>query len=182
MPTTGDQTPYTAPDQEKAGSEFSILLREAEQVPANRRFESHDNCLLLTPASLDYHQHNFSVTYFPDQNTLQMNPTTTPQALQVAMAILKTRLIRCAQVIDARRSAGVGGSSATLAWLLCRRDQRPMPAVGGKYAMQPGQLHSWFEHQGRPLGNEVQRLKDHMRGAVPVRRLQWVANVAIRCQ
>ena len=28
---------------------------------------------------------------------------------------------------------------------------------------------------------EIQRLKDHMRGAVPVRRLELVTDVTIRC-
>ena len=50
------------------------------------------------------------------------------------MSILKTRLSRCAHVIDARRCAGVAGSSATLTLLppalFCRRDQRPVPTVG----------------------------------------------------
>ena len=42
-----------------------------------------------------------------------------PQPLQVSMSILKTRLSRCAHVIDARRCAGVAGSSATLTLLPC---------------------------------------------------------------
>ena len=44
-----------------------------------------------------------------------------PQALQVSMSMLKTCLSRCAQVNEARRSVGVGGSSFTLAWLLLPR-------------------------------------------------------------
>ena len=45
-----------------------------------------------------------------------------PQALQVSMS--KTRFWRCAQVIDARRSAGVCGSSAPMAFL-------PLPRLAG---------------------------------------------------
>ncbi|MBB3811546.1 hypothetical protein FHS81_003661 [Pseudochelatococcus contaminans] len=47
-----------------------------------------------------------------------------PQPLQVSMSILKTRLSRCAHVIDARRCAGVAGSSATLTLL-------PLPRFAG---------------------------------------------------
>ncbi len=47
-----------------------------------------------------------------------------PQPLQVSMSILKTRLSRCAHVIDARRCAGVAGSSATLTLL-------PLPRFSG---------------------------------------------------
>src|SRR5690606_36605002 len=47
-----------------------------------------------------------------------------PQPLQVSMSILKTRLSRCAHVIDARRCAGVAGSSATLTLL-------PLPRFDG---------------------------------------------------
>ena len=41
--------------------------------------------------------------------------TAPPQSRQVSMSILKTRFSLCAHVMDARHSAGVGGSSATLA-------------------------------------------------------------------
>ncbi len=65
-----------------------------------------------------------------------------PQPLQVSMSILKTRLSRCAHVIDARRCAGVAGSSATLTLLLsapfCRRDQRPVPTVGCEHPVEAG--------------------------------------------
>ena len=47
-----------------------------------------------------------------------------PQSLHVSMSILKTRLSRCAHVIDARRCAGVAGSSAPLTWL-------PLPRFAG---------------------------------------------------
>jgi hypothetical protein len=42
--------------------------------------------------------------------------------------------------------------------------------------VKPGKVHTRLRHQRRQPGNEIQRLKDHMRGAVPVRRygvLSW---------
>ena len=41
-----------------------------------------------------------------------------PQTEQVAMSIPKTRISRCAQVIAARRSAGVGSWPSSVAWRL----------------------------------------------------------------
>ncbi len=49
-----------------------------------------------------------------------------PQALQVSMSMLKTRLSRCVQVIVARRSAGTGVSPFTMAFL-------PLPRFAGVY-------------------------------------------------
>jgi hypothetical protein len=54
---------------------------------------------------LDYHRVSMQAMTF-------MAP---PQALQVSMSMLKTRLSRCAHVIDPRPCAGVGVSSATSA-------------------------------------------------------------------
>ena len=48
-----------------------------------------------------------------------------PHSLQVSMSIWNTRLSRCAHFIDARRPAGVGGSSDTLTFLL------PLPLMAG---------------------------------------------------
>ena len=42
-------------------------------------------------------------------------PTDPPQAGQVSISILNTRLRRCAQVIEARRSAAVGSSASAAA-------------------------------------------------------------------
>ena len=50
--------------------------------------------------------------------------TAPPHSLQVSMSMLNTRLRRCAQVIDARRSAGDGRSTTTLALL-------PLPRFAG---------------------------------------------------
>ena len=46
--------------------------------------------------------------------------------------------------------------------------------------MEACQIDSGLWHQSLQPGNEIQRLEDHMRGAIPVRRLELVANVAIR--
>lgn len=62
---------------------------------------------------------------------------------------------------------------------LCRRHQGPVLAVRRKYPMKPGKVDSWPGHQRGQAGNEIQRLKDHVRGAIPVRCLQLVAHVAV---
>ena len=50
------------------------------------------------------------------------------------------------------------------------------------HAMKPGKVHTRLRHQRRQTGNEIQRFEDHMGGAVPVRRLELVTDVTIRCQ
>ncbi len=62
------------------------------------------------------------------------------------------------------------------------RDEGAVFAVRRKHAVESCQVHSGFGHQRRQLCNEVQRLKDDMRRAVPVRCLQLVAHVAVRRQ
>ena len=49
-----------------------------------------------------------------------------PQAAQVSISMPKTRLRRCAQLIAARRSAGVGSSGSAL--VACRP---PLPRLAG---------------------------------------------------
>ena len=63
---------------------------------------------------------------------------------------------------------------------LGRGDQGTVFAVRGKYTMKSCQIHPWFWHQGRQPGDEVQWLENDMGGAIPVGRLELVANVAIR--
>ena len=53
-----------------------------------------------------------------------------------------------------------------------RRHPRPVPSVGRKHTVKAGQIDSGFWHQSREVGNEIQRLKDHMGGGVPVRCFQ----------
>ena len=57
-----------------------------------------------------------------------------------------------------------------------------MLAIGGKYTVETGEVDSWLWHQCGEAGNEIQWLEDDVRGAVPVRRLELVTDVAIRCQ
>ena len=90
-------------------------------------------------------------------------------SLQVLMSILKTRLRRFAQVIDARRSAGDGpfldyfGLVASAPLWGCH--QRPVLSVGCKHTVETCQIDSGFWHQSRQVRNEIQRLKEHMGGA-----------------
>lgn len=77
---------------------------------------------------------------------------------------------------------------------LGRSHQIPVFAVGGKHTVVTGEVDSWPRHQGRQPGNEIQRLKDDVRGAIPkalatlagqafaVRCLELVPDIAIRRQ
>ena len=49
-----------------------------------------------------------------------------------------------------------------------RRHIYPVFAVGREYAVVPGRVYPRFLHQGSQLGNEIQRLKDDVRGAIAV--------------
>ncbi len=55
--------------------------------------------------------------------TIRTDP---PQAEQISMSILNTRLRRCAQVIEARRSAAVGSSASAAATA-----KPPLPRLPG---------------------------------------------------
>ena len=54
---------------------------------------------------------------------------------------------------------------------------RPVPAVGGEYAVEACQVDSGLGHQGRQPGDEIERFEDDVRGAVTVGGLQLVAHV-----
>ncbi len=54
-----------------------------------------------------------------------------------------------------------------------------MRAVGGEHTMESRQVDSRFRHQGDKPGDEIQRLEDDMRGAIAVRGLEFVAQLAI---
>ena len=60
------------------------------------------------------------------------------------------------------------------------RHQRAVLAVRREHPMKAGEIHSGLRHQGGQPGKEIQWLEDDVRGPVPVRRLQLVANVAVR--
>jgi len=58
--------------------------------------------------------------------------------------------------------------------LLGGRHQTTELAIGYKYTVEAGEVDSWLWHQGGQSCNEIQWLKDHRGGVVPVRRLQDV--------
>lgn len=66
---------------------------------------------------------------------LAMILTSPPHSLQVSISILKTRFSLCAQIIEARFSAGVWSGA------------------------------SWFGNQGNQFGDEIQWLENDMRRA-----------------
>lgn len=65
-----------------------------------------------------------------------------PHSPQVSMSILNTRFNLCAQVIDARRSAGVGGSSDTSTLF-------PLPRFTGDSCVQAEPSH--FRYLGKAV-------------------------------
>ena len=114
--------------------------------------------------------------------------TAPPQAWQVSMSMLNTRLSRCAQVIDARRSAGVGSYESGGA-----RRFPPLPPLGGchsrtglavrrKDPMKPHEVDFGLRHQRGESDNEVERLKDNVRGAITIGRFQLKAHLTVLSQ
>jgi hypothetical protein len=84
---------------------------------------------------------------------------------------------------------------ATLA-SLHRCHQRTVFAVRSEYTVETCQIESGFGHQGGQLGNEIHRLEDdvhgrtnaagawmrrsgHVGGAIPIRRLQLIADLTL---
>ena len=63
-----------------------------------------------------------------------------------------------------------------------RRHLGAVGAVGGKHAVVAGEIDSRPRHQGGQAGDEVQRLEDNVGGAVAIRCLQLVADVAVGCE
>ena len=109
-----------------------------------------------------------------------------PHTAQVWMSMPNTRLRRCAQVIAAGRSAGVLWSVWAAAWPVAPLPRlglghlRAVRAVGGEHAVEAGEIDARFGHQRGQSCDEIQRLEEHMRGAVRVGRLQLVAYQAAR--
>ena len=121
--------------------------------------------------------------------------TSPPHSLQVSISISNTRFSLCAQVIDARLSVGVWScfSFDILTFLLFPRLARVTiaryllfgaPKVGalGEYAMETGQVNSWFWHQGNQPGYKIQWLEYHMGGAIAPRCIQLITDLAITSQ
>jgi len=67
---------------------------------------------------------------------------------------------------------------ATLA-PLCRCHQRTVFAVRGEYTVKTCQIDSGLGHQCGQLGNKIHRLKDHVGGAIAIRRFQLISNLAL---
>jgi len=61
------------------------------------------------------------------------------------------------------------------------RHLRPVGAVRGEHAVEADEIDSRFGHQRSEPGDEIQRLEEHVRGAVAVGRLERVAHQAARC-
>jgi hypothetical protein len=74
------------------------------------------------------------------------------------------------------RGLGMPASPAPLG----RCHPRTVFAVGRKHAVEARQVDPRFRHQRCQPGNEVEGLEDNVRGAVTVRRLQLVPDVAVR--
>jgi hypothetical protein len=88
-----------------------------------------------------------------------------PQAEQVSMSMLNTRFSRCAQVIEARRSAGVLSSVSAAAWALAPLPRRalvtssPVGAVRGEHTVEAGEIDARFGHQRGQPRDEIQRTR-----------------------
>jgi len=60
-----------------------------------------------------------------------------------------------------------------------RRDLGPPATVRREHAVVPRQVRPRSRHQRRQPRHEVQRLEDHVGGAVPIRRLQHLAQLTL---
>lgn len=58
-------------------------------------------------------------------------------------------------------------------------DERTVTAVGGEDAVEAGQVDSGRGHHSGQPGDEIQRLEDHVRGAIAVGGFQAIAQVAV---
>ncbi len=55
----------------------------------------------------------------------------------------------------------------------------PNTVAGSKDTVVSGEVDSGPGHQGNQMGDEAQRVKDHMGGAIAIRCLQFVAHIAV---
>lgn len=62
------------------------------------------------------------------------------------------------------------------------RDLRAQGAVRSKHPVEAGEVHTRFRHQRNQAGDEIQRFEDDVRGAVTVRCLEPVADIALAGQ
>ena len=85
------------------------------------------------------------------------------------------------------RGRALGRSAVFGACLGCRTlapprpgHPRPVPAVRGEHAVLAGEVHPRLGHQRSQPGEKIQRLEQHVRGAVFVRRLQLITHNTAR--
>jgi hypothetical protein len=111
------------------------------------------------------------------QATIRADP---PQVGQISMSILNTRFRRCAQVIEARRSAAAGSSACCRDGLasptpLGRCHPRAVLAVGREHAVKTRQIHPRLRHQRCKPGDEIQwaRSKEANLRLSPLSRISW---------
>ena len=72
-------------------------------------------------------------------------------------------------------TAGVVGGCGTPS----RSDLLSPVAVGGENPVKPGEVDPRFGDQGRQTGNEIHRFQDDVGGAVPIRGLEGIADIAL---
>jgi hypothetical protein len=112
---------------------------------------------------------------------LAMIFTAPPHCSQDSISMPKTRLRRCAQVIAAcfgHHTALPRACRATAA-ALGGQDLCSQAVIRCKHPVVARQIHPGARHQSGQAGQKIQRLEDHVRRTVPVRRLQGVANMAL---
>lgn len=56
-----------------------------------------------------------------------------------------------------------------------------IPAVRRKDVVESCEVHSGLGHQGGEPGDEIQWLKNHMGGAIPIGCLEFIAHPAVSC-
>jgi hypothetical protein len=98
-----------------------------------------------------------------------------PQLRQTSMSMANTRLRRCAQVsARCRPPRSLAAAARVLGTIRARSG-----LAGREYAVIAGQVRTRLRHQRREPRNEVLGLEDHVGRAVPIRRLQRIAHLAI---
>ncbi len=109
--------------------------------------------------------------------------TVPPQWTQAVTSMEKTRLRRCAQLIERRFSSGLRGASFALAsagstrrHAACRAPMASTVRAGRRSAtpLEAGQVGARWRDQRRQLGDEIHRIPFHMRGAIAPRRLELI--------
>jgi hypothetical protein len=93
-------------------------------------------------------------------------------------------------VEDALQASGLAHGSVTLGGCLVRllvvglappsrRYLRSPGAVRREHPVEPGEMHAGLRYQSRQPGDEVQWLKHHVGGAIPIGSLQTIVTVTL---